>query len=616
MRTYDIINAGPNNRFMAGGKIVSNSGWGYNPQNLPRVSGKPSDCLRKSLRAPPGYKVVVADLSGIELRVNHFLWQVPSSMALFQADPEKADLYKEFASALYQVDRAAVTKDQRQVGKVAHLGLGFGAGGATFQKVAKLMAGIQLSVEEAADVVAKWRAAYPEIVAGWKTCHAALPKIYLTDTNTETYSPNDSIDPWGMCYATKGGIKTPKGFIAYPDLRQETNDDGKTEWVYGTGRNKARIYAGKVTENCIAEGTLVLTQNGWVPIELITDHDLVHDGDNFVRHGGKVLKSVQSCVNVDGVYMTADHEVLTNEGWKPALEKPEPYRPNIRCADRSTTVTLGRSKDVVDVQVRVREDLCKSRFGGHKRNKTRGNAKLWMFNTYPTETPENAWNDEAPSVRRMARDDRSLPTSIAQGVEKLRSAWNNRVRPLAALLRELLGRYGRFVPEGAGFRSSGQQCGVFPGELPMGSASSKYDEQTQHSSRGCTNAIQRKRNPKVNPVLPVEEKPTTFRVYDILNSGPQHRFVVLGKNGPFIVHNCVQHLARCIIADNALAIRKTTGLSPVLMVHDEIVYVAPESEAEDVLRVVQGIMRTPPTWWPELVTWSEGDIADTYGEAK
>ena len=44
----------------------------------------------------PGQKVVVADLSGIELRVNHFLWQVPSSVEMYQAEPEKADLYKDF----------------------------------------------------------------------------------------------------------------------------------------------------------------------------------------------------------------------------------------------------------------------------------------------------------------------------------------------------------------------------------------------------------------------------------------------------------------------------------------------------------------------------------------
>lgn len=221
-------------------------GGNLNQQNLPRVNQKapkPTDALRMSLRAPKGFKVVVADLSGIELRVNHFLWKVPSSMALFQADPEKADLYKEFASELYGVDKEAVSKEQRQVGKVAHLGLGFGAGPSTFRQVAKLMAGIDLSEEDSADVVSKWRTAYAEIARGWKTCHAALDSIYQDFEFT--------IDPWGMCSTAKEGIKTPQGMIRYPNLRQETNEKGKVEWVYGEGRNKARIYAGKVTENIV-----------------------------------------------------------------------------------------------------------------------------------------------------------------------------------------------------------------------------------------------------------------------------------------------------------------------------------------------------------------------------
>jgi len=84
-----------------------------NQQNLPRVNpkdSKPSDALRKCLRAPEGYKVVVADLSGIELRVNHFLWKEPESMRLFNQDPHKADLYKDFASKLYLKDWDDVNK--------------------------------------------------------------------------------------------------------------------------------------------------------------------------------------------------------------------------------------------------------------------------------------------------------------------------------------------------------------------------------------------------------------------------------------------------------------------------------------------------------------------------
>ena len=83
-----------------------------------------------------------------------------------------------------------------------------------------------------------------------------------------------------------------------------------------------------------------------------------------------------------------------------------------------------------------------------------------------------------------------------------------------------------------------------------------------------------------------------------------------------ITENIVQALARDVIADNALAFFKATGHRPSLMVHDELVYILPDDKADQTLDTLQSLMRTPPTWWPELVTWSEGDIADTYGHAK
>jgi DNA polymerase len=83
-----------------------------------------------------------------------------------------------------------------------------------------------------------------------------------------------------------------------------------------------------------------------------------------------------------------------------------------------------------------------------------------------------------------------------------------------------------------------------------------------------------------------------------------------------VTENIVQALARDIIAENALEFTRRTGVHPSLLVHDEIVAVVPEAEAESMLAELQGIMRTPPKWWPEIVVWSEGDIADTYGDAK
>ena len=223
------------------------SGEQYNMQNLPRIGATPkaSDALRMSLLAPPGYKVIVSDLSGIELRVNMFLWKVPYAMALFEASPDKADLYRYFAAHdLYNIDEIQVTKTQRQVGKVAHLGLGFGAGGATFQKVAKLMGGVDMSLEEATAVVDAYRSAHSEIKDGWKTFQNNLPNI---KQGVETV-----IDPWGMCVTEQNAVRLPSGRrIYYPDLHQEQDSNGKLEWWYGNGRTRARIYAGKGVENLV-----------------------------------------------------------------------------------------------------------------------------------------------------------------------------------------------------------------------------------------------------------------------------------------------------------------------------------------------------------------------------
>lgn len=223
------------------------SGEQYNMQNLPRIGAKskPSDALRMSLKAPKGHKVIVADLSGIELRVNMFLWKVPYAMELFKASPDKADLYKYFAANdLYNITQDEVTKEQRQVGKVAHLGLGFGAGGATFQKVAKLMGGVDMDLDEATRVVNTYREAHAEIASGWRRFQDCLLQI---SQGTEEF-----IDPWGHCVTEKHAVRLPSGRrIYYPSLVKERDEKGKTEWWYGNGRTRARIYAGKGVENLV-----------------------------------------------------------------------------------------------------------------------------------------------------------------------------------------------------------------------------------------------------------------------------------------------------------------------------------------------------------------------------
>lgn len=232
--------------------------WGgrvWNPQNLPRIPRqkdgtivpKLTNALRLSLRAPDGYMVVVSDLSGIELRVNHHLWGVPSTKALYESDPE-ADLYKEFASALFGKPQEQVNKEERQLAKVAQLGLGFGAGATTFRKVAKLMGGIDLDDAEALRVTQAWRAKYDDIVKGWKSCQKMIESMA---TGAE-FSP----DPGGLVRSlgdAEGRVLLPSGrTLHYPGLEQVTDEEtGKKQYMYGVGRNRSKVYSGLMCENLV-----------------------------------------------------------------------------------------------------------------------------------------------------------------------------------------------------------------------------------------------------------------------------------------------------------------------------------------------------------------------------
>jgi len=220
-----------------------------NMQNLPRRSKDKraiSDVLRLSLKAPEGKVVVVADQSGIELRVNHTLWGVPSSIDAYKADP-RADLYRLFASKLYDVPMDEVTSQQRMMAKMAQLGLGYGVGATTFRSSAAAFGGrTDISIDEANEIVQVWRATYPEITEGWDRCNQAIAHMASGDGGMMP------IDDNGILFATPHGILTPRGVIRYPDLRPEGSTKyGRDQYVYGTGRNKARLYGAKMVENIV-----------------------------------------------------------------------------------------------------------------------------------------------------------------------------------------------------------------------------------------------------------------------------------------------------------------------------------------------------------------------------
>lgn len=240
------------------------SGWLYNPLNMNKIgkTAKPSDALRMSIMAPPGYKVVAVDASGIEMRFNHFLWNVRYSTELWKKDAT-ADIYKPTAAAFYGCTVEEVDKAMRQTGKVQQLACGFGCGGDRYVDMARTMGGIILLPEEAHAQVSGWRDMTPEIAdykeGGWRRCADALESIMN--------GIERPIDPRGIFWTCAEGVRLPSGrIIRYPALRQELakrkrkNHEGdlvtvdEWTWMYGEKRHKTFIHGPKADENLVQAG--------------------------------------------------------------------------------------------------------------------------------------------------------------------------------------------------------------------------------------------------------------------------------------------------------------------------------------------------------------------------
>lgn len=123
-----------------------------------------SDLLRSMLIAEDGHRLMFADYSAIEARV--LAWMAGQD-DLVETFRKGGDVYKDMASAIYNVDVAQVTDNQRQIGKMASLGCGFGMGGKRFAEQCASM-GIKVDEDEAKRIVAVYREKNNRIAQYWR----------------------------------------------------------------------------------------------------------------------------------------------------------------------------------------------------------------------------------------------------------------------------------------------------------------------------------------------------------------------------------------------------------------------------------------------------------------
>lgn len=217
-----------------------------NLQNLPS-RGK-DKTLRKALLAPPGYRLVVADLSQIEPRVLAWL---AGEYELLEAFAAGKDIYTTMHNKVFSSDYDTMYngyKDndhywvtQRNIAKAMVLGLGYGMGHTKFRVFLKNAAKQSFTEDEAKELVTAYRRGVSGITALWKAGSDMV----------EVMSNYGYWESHRMVINKTQLVMPSNNWMDYPGLKQYRIRD------YKTGKVKTEYRWGQYGENYIY-GALVI----------------------------------------------------------------------------------------------------------------------------------------------------------------------------------------------------------------------------------------------------------------------------------------------------------------------------------------------------------------------
>jgi DNA polymerase len=198
------------------------SGDLVNLQNLPREEMF-GVSLRYCIVAKPGYVFVIADLAQIEPRILAYLC---GNKTLLTDLANGMPLYEAHARETMGWRNGSLKKEDPKLYSLAKarvLGLGYGCSAARFAKVAKNLAGLELSPEECRLTVKDFRKRNPRITGLWKRFDQAIAASARTDKHFEMELPSGRT----VHYFDVGYEPTSRNYSAC------TEQGGIREGIYG-----------------------------------------------------------------------------------------------------------------------------------------------------------------------------------------------------------------------------------------------------------------------------------------------------------------------------------------------------------------------------------------------
>lgn len=325
--------------------------------------------------------------------------------------------------------------------------------------------------------------------------------------------------------------------------------------VNGHLRQKGKI----ATLACIAEGELVLTDKGLVPIEKLTKAHKLWDGENWVSHDGVIYKGIGEVIEYDGLRATKDHIV-----WIEGQEKPIQF--GEAAASGAHLLQSGDGRRAI----RVREDyksrkkmgekleflLCPhkmSRLWKHsmaRQGKFNNRKVKRMSSLLPAKTNSTMVGQKANSSKaKVYQPKRSRVQKLWRKRNKIQVSINSRGR-------SLFNRKIWIAKKRTRNRQNRQQWALRKRQLKICDSYRECFEQEKYcinriSSKIlalCTKCCYKETFKRIKPrrnyrrcrISCIREKKkleryrSKTRLYDIRNAGKNNRFTVSGK----LVHNC------------------------------------------------------------------------------
>lgn len=267
-----------------------------------------------------------------------------------------------------------------------------------------------------------------------------------------------------------------------------------------------RRQKGKIAElACIAKGQLVLTDQGYVPIECVTTDMLVWDGEEFVKHEGVIYKGIKEVITYEGLTATPDHIVWVKGENRPIqfgesanrrahLQKSIPSRKDLwECRNRQSRASIHKG---------LEPSICTNKVLG-----LRSNTMDVSKQSYAREIKR------LPNVFKTQTNTQMVGSKVYGRKTKMRKPQRWKLPKLRSQRYKILFlfRIGSRSLDDRALRVAGSFDGIRSDRCKWKLRTGKH-EMGNTSTELCQSA----------------------KVYDLLNCGPRHRYTVNGV----LVHNC------------------------------------------------------------------------------